>query len=51
MECYDWATSMSRRSIEQLFNKTHTEIPHAAAYSEAVNKLMNEGSAIIFMRP
>lgn len=48
MESYDWMSSMSRKSIEQLFNKAHKEIPHAAEYSTAVDKLMNEGMSCTF---
>lgn len=43
MEYYDWNVSQSRISLEKLFGKPHEEIPNAAAYADAVNKLMNEG--------
>lgn len=43
MERYDWESSASRKSIEQLFGKPYTEIPNSGAYSTAVDKLMNEG--------
>lgn len=46
MECYNWASSRSRKSIEQLFSKAHEDIPHASEYATAVDKLMNEGMCI-----
>lgn len=45
LECYDWASSSSRKSVEQLFNKAHNDIPHALEYATAVDKLMNEGKS------
>lgn len=43
MEFYDWDVSPSRKSLENLFNKSHSDIPNSASYSTAVNGLMNEG--------
>lgn len=49
MERYDWESSASRKSIEQLFGKPHTEISNSGSYSSAVDKLMNEGKLSTFI--
>lgn len=49
MERYDWESSASRKSLEQLFGKPYTEISNSGAYSSAVDKLMNEGKFNTFI--
>ncbi|KAF2892771.1 hypothetical protein ILUMI_13406 [Ignelater luminosus] len=45
MEYYDWKVSASKKSIETLFGKEHTDITHADTYSQTVDALMNEGES------
>ncbi|XP_050295803.1 28S ribosomal protein S35, mitochondrial [Anthonomus grandis grandis] len=43
MEYYDWGTNVSKKSIEAIFNKDSSEIPHSMEYSAAVVSYMNDG--------
>jgi len=45
MEFYDWNISASKATLESLFAKASSEIPHAESYSKAVNAVMNEGES------
>lgn len=48
MEYYDWKVSASKKSVETLFGKAHTDITHADIYSQTVDALMNEGAYIYY---
>ncbi|XP_023028690.2 mitochondrial ribosomal protein S35 [Leptinotarsa decemlineata] len=45
MEHYDWEKSKSKTNVEAIFGQPAEKIENIEEYSEAVNKLMNEGES------
>ncbi|KAG5887414.1 hypothetical protein JTB14_024613 [Gonioctena quinquepunctata] len=45
MEYYDWKQSKSKENVEALFGQAAENIEHIDEYSEAMDKLMNEGES------
>ncbi|CAH1171308.1 unnamed protein product [Phaedon cochleariae] len=45
MERYEWSASSSKKCLETLFGKPTEDIAESKVYSEAVDKLMNEGES------